>query len=128
MIALIDPFKEEMQGKGFPNCYLKIQHDMWTGRISLAKSDDASSHEKDVHNYIKECEIEDITEYTFEDVMELASDYVGDHVVPEGVDDDEGNSEWYVDLIDRWSSIFAYNVAELMMCAYFVKHRDAVDR
>lgn len=128
MIALIDPFKEEMKAKGFPSFYLNIHHDMWSGRISLSKSEEANKHANTVRDYIKECEIDDLSGYSSNDVMELASNFVGDHIVPEGITEEEGNSDWYEDLIDYWISVFLYNIAELMMYAYFVKYRDAVER
>ena len=128
MIALIDPFKEEMLGRGFSPYHLCIHANMLTGAITLIKSDDASKHRQDVLDYIKEREIDDIATYDYESVMELASDYVGDHIVPEGVDEEYGNSDEYVDLIDGWIDIFAYNIAELAMCHYFETHKHLVDR
>ena len=128
MIALIDPFKEEMLGRAFSAHYLGIHVNMLTGDMSLIKSDEAVKHRKEVLDYIKEREIDDIVTYDYESVMELASDYVGDHVVPEGVDEEYGNSDEYVDLIDYWIDIFAYNIAELAMCHYFQTHKHLVDR
>ena len=128
MIALIDPFKEEMLERGFSAHHLGIHVNMLTGEITLIKSDKAYKHRQDVLDYIKEREIDDITTYDYESVMELASDYVGDHIVPEGVDEEYGNSDEYVDLIDGWIDIFAYNIAELAMCHYFQTHKHLVDR
>lgn len=128
MIALIDPFKEEMLGRGFSAHHLGIHVNMLTGEISLVKSNEAQSHAKEVYDYIKEREIDDIVTYDYQSVMELASDYVGDHIEPEGVDEEYGNSEKYVDLIDHWIDIFAYNIAELAMCHYFQAHKHLVDR
>ena len=101
---------------------------MLTGEISLIKSDEAQSHAKEVYDYIKEREIDDIATYDHESVMELASDFVGDHIVPEGVDEEYGNSDEYVDLLDWWCEIFSYNIAELAMCHYFQTHKHLVDR
>ena len=95
MIALIDPFKEEMLGRGFSAYHLGTRVNMLTGEISLIKSDEAQSHAKEVYDYIKEREIDDIATYDHESVMELASDFVGDHIVPEGVDEEYGNSDEY---------------------------------
>ena len=128
MIALIDPFKEEMLGRGFSAYHLGIHVNMLTGEMSLIKSDEARNHAKEVRDYIKEREIDDIATYDHESVMELASDFVGDHIVPEGVDEEYGNSDEYVDLIDSWIDIFAYNIAELAMCHYFETHKHLVDR
>ncbi|MBR2026152.1 MAG: hypothetical protein IKA07_03340 [Alistipes sp.] len=99
-----------------------------TGEISLIKSDEAQNHAKEVYDYIKEREIDDIATYDHESVMELASDFVGDHIVPEGVDEEYGNSDEYVDLLDWWCEIFSYNIAELAMCHFFEKHKHLVDR
>ena len=90
MIALIDPFKEEMLERGFSAYHLGTRVNMLTGEISLIKSDEAQSHAKEVYDYIKEREIDDIATYDHESVMELASDFVGDHIVPEGVDEEYG--------------------------------------
>ena len=128
MIALIDPFKEEMLERGFSAYHLGTRVNMLTGEISLIKSDEAQNHTKEVYDYIKEREIDDITTYDYESVMELASDFVGDHIVPEGVDEEYGNSDEYVDLIDGWIDIFSYNIAELAMCHYFETHKHLVDR
>ena len=128
MIALIDPFKKEMLARGFSAYHLGIHANMLTGEMSLIKSDEAHSHAKEVYDYIKEREIDDIATYDHESVMELASDFVGDHIVPEGVDEEYGNSDEYVDLIDGWIEIFAYNIAELAMCHYFQTHKHLVER
>ena len=128
MIALIDPFKEEMLGRGFSAYHLGIHVNMLTGEMSLIKSDEALKHAKEVRDYIKEREIDDIATYDHESVMELASDFVGDHIVPEGVDEEYGNSDEYVDLLDWWCEIFSYNIAELEMCHYFQTHKHLVDR
>jgi hypothetical protein len=128
MIALIDPFKEEMLGRGFSAHHLGIHANMLTGAITLIKSDEATKHRKEVLDYIKERAIDDIATYDHESVMELASDYVGDHIVPEGVDEEYGNSDEYVDLLDWWCEIFSYNIAELAMCHYFETHKHLVDR
>ena len=128
MIALIDPFKEEMLGRGFLAHHLGTRVNMLTGEISLIKSDEAQNRAKEVYDYIKEREIDDIATYDHESVMELASDFVGDHIVPEGVDEEYGNSDEYVDLLDWWREIFSYNIAELAMCHYFEKHKHLVDR
>ena len=128
MIALIDPFKEEMLGRGFSAYHLGTRVNMLTGEISLIKSDEAQSHAKEVYDYIKEREIDDIATYDHESVMELASDFVGDHIVPEGVDEEYGNSDEYVDLLGWWCEIFSYNIAELAMCHYFETHKHLVDR
>ena len=128
MIALIDPFKEDMLERGFSEYHLGTHINMHTGEISLIKSDEACKHRKEVLDYIKECEIDDIEIYDYQSVMELASDYVGDHIVPEGVDEEYGNSDEYVDLLDWWCEIFSYNIAELAMCHYFEKHKHLVDR
>ena len=128
MIALIDPFKEEMLGRGFSAYHLGIHVNMLTGEISLIKSDEARNHAKEVRDYIKEREIDDIATYDLESVMELASDFVGDHIVPEGVDEEHGNSDEYVDLLDWWCEIFSNNIAELAMCHYFQTHKHLVDR
>ena len=128
MIALIDPFKEEMLGRGFSAHHLGIHVNMLTGEMSLIKSDEARNHAKEVRDYIKEREIEDIATYDHESVMELASDFVGDHIVPEGVDEEYGNSDEYVDLLDWWCEIFSYNIAELAMYHYFETHKHLVDR
>ena len=119
MIALIDPFKEEMLGRGFSAYHLGIHVNMLTGEMSLIKSDEAHSHAKEVYDYIKEREIDDIATYDHESVMELASDFVGDHIVPEGVDEEYGNSDEYVDLLDYWIEIFSHVVAEIAMHKYF---------
>ena len=128
MIALIDPFKEEMLGRGFSAHHLGIHVNMLTGEMSLIKSDEAHSHAKEVYDYIKEREIDDIATYDHESVMELASDFVGDHIVPEGVDEEYGNSDEYVDLLDWWCEIFSYNIVELAMCHYFETHKHLVER
>ena len=128
MIALIDPYKEEMLGRGFSAYHLGTRVNMLTGEISLIKSDEAQSHAKEVYDYIKEREIDDIATYDHESVMELASDFVGDHIVPEGVDEEYGNSDEYVDLLDWWCEIFSYNIAELAMRHYFLAHTHLVDR
>ena len=128
MIALIDPFKEEMLGRGFSAYHLGTRVNMLTGEISLIKSDEAQNHTKEVYDYIKEREIDDIATYDHESVMELASDFVGDHIVPEGVDEEYGNSDEYVDLLDWWCEIFSYNIAELVMWHYFQTHKHLVDR
>ena len=128
MIALIDPFKEEMLKRGFSAYHLGTRVHMLTGEISLIKSDEAQSHAKEVYDYIKEREIDDIATYDHESVMELASDFVGDHIVPEGVDEEYGNSDEYVDLLDWRCEIFSYNIAELAMCHYFQTHKHLVDR
>ena len=128
MIALIDPFKEEMLGRGFSAYHLGIHVNMLTGEMSLIKSDEAHSHAKEVYDYIKEREIDDIATYDYESVMELASDYVGDHIAPEELDEEYGNSDEYVDLIDSWIEIFAYNIAEIAMCHYFEANKHLVDR
>ena len=128
MIALIDLFKEEMLERGFSAYHLGTRVNMLTGEISLIKSDEAQSHAKEVYDYIKEREIDDIATYDHESVMELASDFVGDHIVPEGVDEEYGNSDEYVDLLDWWCEIFSYNIAELVMCHYFETHKHLVDR
>jgi len=47
---------------------------------------------------------------------------------PEGVDEEYGNSDEYVDLLDWWCEIFSYNIAELAMCHYFQTHKHLVDR
>ena len=47
MIALIDPFKEEMLGRGFSPYHLGIHVNMLTGEMSLIKSDEALSHAKE---------------------------------------------------------------------------------
>ena len=122
MIALIDPFKEEMLERGFSAYHLGTRVNMLTCEISLIKSDEAHSHAKEVYDYIKEREIDDIATYDHDSVMELASDFVGDHIVPEGVDDE------YVDLLDWWCEIFSYNIAVLAMCHYFETHKHLVDR
>ena len=119
MIALIDPFKEEMLERGFSAYHLGTRVNMLTGEISLIKSDEAQNHAKEVYNYIKEREIDDIATYDHESVMELASDFVGDHIVPEGVDEEYGNSDEYVDLLDYWIEIFSHVVAEIAMHKYF---------
>ena len=119
MIALIDPFKEEMLERGFSAYHLGTRVNMLTGEISLIKSDEAQSHAKEVYDYIKEREIDDIATYDHESVMELASDFVGDHIVPEGVDEEYGNSDEYVDLLDYWIEIFSHVVAEIAMHKYF---------
>ena len=41
MIALIDPFKEEMLERGFSAYHLGTRVNMLTGEISLIKSDEA---------------------------------------------------------------------------------------
>ena len=128
MIALIDPFKEEMLGQGFSAHHLGIHVNMLTGEMSLIKSDEARNHAKEVRDYIKEREIDDIVTYDHESVMELASDFVGDHIVPEGVDEEYGNSDEYVDLLDWWCEIFSYNIEELAMCHYFETHKHLIDR
>lgn len=128
MIALIDLFKEEMLERGFSAYHLGTRVNMLTGEISLIKSDEAQNHAKEVYDYIKEREIDDIATYDHESVMELASDFVGDHIVPEGVDEEYGNSDEYVDLLDWWCEIFSYNIAELVMCHYFETHKHLVDR
>lgn len=128
MIALIDLFKEEMLERGFSAYHLGTRVNMLTGEISLIKSDEAQNHAKEVYDYIKEREIDDIATYDHESVMELASDFVGDHIVPEGVDEEYGNSDEYVDLLDWWCEIFSYNIAELVMCHYFQTHKHLVDR
>lgn len=128
MIALIDLFKEEMLERGFSAYHLSTRVNMLTGEISLIKSDEAQNHTKEVYDYIKEREIDDIATYDHESVMELASDFVGDHIVPEGVDEEYGNSDEYVDLLDWWCEIFSYNIAELVMCHYFETHKHLVDR
>ena len=119
MIALIDPFKEEMLERGFSAYHLGTRVNMLTGEISLIKSDEAQSHAKEVYDCIKEREIDDIATYDHESVMELASDFVGDHIVPEGVDEEYGNSDEYVDLLDYWIEIFSHVVAEIAMHKYF---------
>ena len=128
MIALIDPFKEEMLKRGFSAYHLAIHVNMLTGEISLIKSDAATNHRKRVYDYIKERDIDDIATYDYESVMEVASDYVGDHLAPEELDEEYGNSDEYVDLIDSWIEIFAYNIAEIAMCHYFETHKHLVDR
>ena len=128
MIALIDPFKAEMLGRGFSPYHIGIHANMLTGEITLIKSDYASKHRLDVLDYIKEREIDDIATYDHESVMELASDFVGDHIVPEGVDEEYGNSDEYVELLDWWCEIFSYNIAELAMCHYFQTHKHLVER
>ena len=128
MIALIDSFKEEMLARGFSAYHLAIHVNMLTGEISLIKSDASTKHRKEVYDYIKERAIDDIATYDYESVMELTSDYVGDHIAPEELDEEYGNSDEYVDLIDSWIEIFAYNIAEIAMCHYFETHKHLVDR
>ena len=50
MIALIDPFKEEMLGRGFSAYHLGIHVNMLTGEMSLIKSDEARNHAKEVRD------------------------------------------------------------------------------
>ncbi len=128
MIALIDPFKEEMLERGFLAHHIGIKVNLERGTASLVKSEDACKRQSEVLNYIREREIDDIATYDHESVMELASDFVGDHIVPEGVDEEYGNSDEYVDLLDWWCEIFSYNIAELAMCHYFETHKHLVDR
>ena len=50
------------------------------------------------------------------------------HLAPKDLDEEYGNSDEYVDLIDGWIDIFAYNIAEIVMCHYFQTHKHLVDR
>ena len=49
-------------------------------------------------------------------------------LAPKDLGEEYGNSDEYVDLIDGWIDIFAYNIAELAMCHYFQTHQHLVDR
>lgn len=119
MIALIDPFKEEMLERGFSAYHLGIKVNLERGTASLVKSEDACKRQSEVLNYIREREIDDIDTYTHEEVMELACDFVGDKIVVCNISEYDGNSEWYVDLLDYWIEIFSHVVVEIAMHKYF---------
>ena len=70
MIALIDPFKEEMLERGFSAHHIGIKVNLERGTASLVKSEDACKRQSEVLNYIREREIDDIDTYTHEEVME----------------------------------------------------------
>lgn len=119
MIALIDLFKEEMLERGFSAHHIGIKVNLERGTASLVKSEDACKRQSEVLNYIREREIDDIDTYTHEEVMELACDFVGDKIVVCNISEYDGNSEWYVDLLDYWIEIFSHVVAEIAMHKYF---------
>lgn len=126
MTALIAPFMEEMMERGFPKCYLETHVNMFSGQISLMKSNAACNHESTVRTYIRKCEIDDVATLNYQSVIELANCYVDECIIPEGFD--EYDSYWYEDILEWWIDVFAYNIAELAMFHYFHTNKYLVDR
>ena len=123
MIALVSLFQEEMKQKGFPLVYLRFYCDFSGFPHIITNEPEVQSG---IKKYFQENKIYP-HELTYDDVVEVAYEYVYANVPPQLTDEEEGEC-WHEETYDLWVSNIAHYVTYSCFTAYIRNNKHLVDR
>lgn len=123
MMALIPLFQDEMKQKGFASRHLQFYSDFWDFPHIITNEPEEQSV---IKRYFQENEI-DPRKLTYDNVVEIATEYVHVNVPPQLTGEEDGGC-WYDETYDLWISNIAYYVTYSCFKTYMHDNKHLVDR